>query len=80
MDTSNAPTQAKAPSVGKAWAWLLIFTGGMTLIAFIVWGTLGGAAPDWFHTLYAAQTLWAIVGVVNAHKRRAAWEANQAPE
>jgi hypothetical protein len=51
----------------------------MTLIAFLVWGTLGDGAPGWFHTVYAAQTLWAIVGVVNAHKRRSEWEAGQRP-
>lgn len=77
MDTSE--TQSKAPSVGKAWAWLVIFTGGMTLIAFIVWGTLGGGAPSWFHALYAGQTIWATVGVVNAHKRRTEWETAQPP-
>jgi hypothetical protein len=36
-------------------------------------------APDWFHTLYAAQTIWAIIGVTSAHKRRSEWEAGQRP-
>lgn len=78
MDTSDAEKQAEAPSVRKAWAWLLVFTGGMTAAAFITWGTLSGA-PGWFHTLYAAQTIWAIIGVTSAHKRRSEWEAAQRP-
>ena len=78
MDTDDAQAQPKAPSVGKAWAWLIIFSGVMTLIGFLVWGSLF-AAPDWFHTLFGFQVLWAIVGVVSAHKRRSEWEANQRP-
>lgn len=78
MDTNETQAQPKAPSVGKAWTWALVFTGGMTLIAFLVWGTLSGA-PSWFHALFGCQALWAVVGVVNAHKRRAEWEASQRP-
>jgi hypothetical protein len=64
--------------VGKAWAWLLIFTGGMTGIAFAVWGTLSGA-PSWFHALFGAQTLWAIVGLVNVYKRQPDASTRQEP-
>lgn len=78
MGPNDAQTQPKAPSVGKAWAWALIFTGGMTLIGFLVWGSLS-SAPSWFHALFGFQALWAIIGVVNAHKRRSEWEASQRP-
>ena len=77
MDTDDA--QAKAPSVGKAWAWLVVFTGGMTLIGFLAWDSLS-AAPSWFHALFGFQVLGAIAAVVSAHKRRAEWEARKAPE
>lgn len=73
MESSNTQEQRPA-SVGRAWAWLLVFTGGMTVVAFTVWGSLG-AAPTWFHALFAFQTLWAAVGVRNAYKKR-----DQAPE
>lgn len=61
--------------MGRAWAWLVVFTGGMTLAAFLVWGSLG-SAPTWFHALYAFQTLFAVAGVVGAYKKRDA----QTPE
>lgn len=76
MDTSDPAVGTEAPSVSGAWTWLVIFTGVMTLIGFTAWDSLA-AAPSWFHALFGFQTLWAIFGVVNAHKRRAAWEARQ---
>jgi Flp pilus assembly protein TadB len=69
VDIDDTKDQAEPAGVGKAWAWLLIFSGGMTVIAFTVWGTLSGA-PSWFHALFGFQALWAIVGVANAYKRR----------
>lgn len=69
MESSSEQAQRPA-SVGRAWTWLLVFTGGMVLIGFLAWGSLG-AAPPWFHALFAFQVLWAVAGVVSAHKRRA---------
>lgn len=79
MGTDDKQAQQKPASVGRAWAWLLVFTGGMTAIGFGVWGTLSGA-PSWFHALFGFQALWAIVGLVNAYKRRDAVGPDQAPE
>jgi hypothetical protein len=50
----------------------------MTLIGFTVWDSLS-AAPSWFHALFGFQTLWAIVGVSNAYKRRSVNAPGQAP-
>ena len=60
--------------MGRAWTWLIVFTGGMTLIGFLAWDSLA-AAPTWFHTVYAFQALWAVAGVVSAYKKR-----DQVPE
>lgn len=79
MGTDDKQAEQRPASVGKAWAWLVIFTGGMTLIGFLVWGSLF-AAPDWFHALFGFQTLWAVVALVNAYKRRGATSPDQAPE
>ena len=68
----------RSPGVGKAWAWLLVFTGGMTLIGFLAWGTLSGA-PSWFHALFGFQALWAVAGLVNAYKRRSESASGQRP-
>lgn len=78
MGSNDEQAEQKPASVGKAWAWLLVFTGGMTGIAFAVWGTLSGA-PSWFHALFAFQTLWAVAGLVNAYKRRAEGAAGHRP-
>lgn len=78
MEPKDVQDEPKPASVGRAWTWLLIFTGGMTVISFAVWGSLS-SAPTWFHALYAFQTLFAVVGVVNAHKRRAQQESDQTP-
>jgi hypothetical protein len=75
---TEAGTASRSPRVGRAWTWLLVFTGGMTLIAFAAWGTLSGA-PSWFHALFGFQTLWAIVGVSNAYKRRSVNATGQTP-
>jgi hypothetical protein len=79
VESKDTQTEPRPASVGKAWAWLLVFTGGMTLIGFLAWGSLS-AAPSWFHALFGFQTLWAVVGLVNAYKRRAEQEAGQPPE
>lgn len=50
----------------------------MTAIGFGVWGTLSGA-PSWFHALFGFQTLWAVVGVVNAYKQRPDAASGQEP-
>jgi hypothetical protein len=71
-------TASPSRGVGGAWAWLLFFSGGMTLIAFAAWGTLSGA-PSWFHALFGFQALWAIVGVVNAYKRQPSASPGQEP-
>ncbi|MFD6554568.1 hypothetical protein [Streptomyces sp. NPDC058398] len=78
MDANDEQAQQKPSSVGKAWAWLLVFTGGMTVIGFTVWDSLS-AAPSWFHTLFGAQTLWAIAGLVNAYKRQPEASTGQDP-
>jgi Flp pilus assembly protein TadB len=78
VDPKEAQEQPRLASVGRAWAWLLVFTGGMTVISFAVWGSLPGA-PSWFHALFAFQTLWAIVAVANAYKRRTRQESDQTP-
>jgi hypothetical protein len=70
VESSNTQAQQRPASVGRAWTWLLVFTGGMTLAAFLIWGSLG-AAPTWFHALFAFQALWAVAGVVGAYKKRA---------
>lgn len=74
MDTNDTRTEAQTPSVGRAWAWALVFTGVMTAIGFTAWDSLS-AAPSWFHALFGFQLLWAVVGIVNAHKKRAAQAA-----
>ena len=78
MGSNDEQAQQKSASVGKAWVWLLVLTGGMTLLGFTVWDSLG-AAPSWFHALFGFQALWAIVGVVNAYKRQANTSTSQEP-
>lgn len=78
MESNDQQAPSEAPSVGKAWAWLLFFTGAMTLIGFLVWGSLF-STPSWFHALFGFQVLWAVAGVASAHKRRSEWESRQEP-
>lgn len=78
MESNDEQAEQKPASVGKAWAWLLVFTGGMVLIAFLAWGTLSGA-PSWFHALLGFQALWAVGGLVGAYKRRSGGAADQRP-
>jgi len=70
VESNNEQAERKPGSVRRAWIWLVVFTGGMTLIAFAAWGTLSGA-PSWFHALFGFQTIWAIAGIASAYKRRA---------
>lgn len=78
MESNDEQAGQAHGRVGKAWAWLVVFTGGMTLIAFTVWGTLSGA-PSWFHALFGFQTLWAVAALVSAYKHRAATNSGQSP-
>ena len=79
MESKDTQAETRPASVGKAWAWLIIFTGGMTLIGFLAWGSLG-AAPSWFHALLGFQVLWAVAGLVSAYKRQSEQAAGQRPE
>jgi hypothetical protein len=78
MSADETQAHSKAPSVGKAWAWMVVLTGAMVLIGFLAWDSLS-AAPSWFHALFGFQVLWAIAGVIAAYKRRSEWEASQKP-